>query len=603
MPDIIDLKFKDATPEETVAKIQEILKSLDIEVEENWTDSGIENCWSLSVKLKGGIPASNGKGVTKALARASAYAEFIERLQPAMHYYKFRTKNSKMSIHPFTPDGKYMTVQELEENGEWIDHIIQSHGKAVTKKKILNLCKALSASTDDKILTVPFYSILEDKYVYLPVGFVNQMYTSNGCCAGNTKEEAFVHAISEIFERYCKDKLMVSGTSAPKISDEVIKNFPTVSKILDKLRENGNFDVTILDISYDTGYPVVATRIIDKKKQSYIVNAAADPVLEIAIQRTLTETFQGRNVYDFYFHHNGKILNKITDFPIDTNVRNSHVNSAGIFTADFFCDADQTASKLHLINNSDKTNRELMDFAVACCKKLNKPIYIRNYSYLGFTCYKVIIPGISEALWTQLLDPMPDQLFVDEISKTLRDAVSASKDDLALLLMCHNKIINKIDIGYHFNRLSGVPLDMKYNTVLLRITLAHAAYKLGKIADAINYCAPLLDDETVNCDLKEYLTCLQMYLKLKEQGIAAEKIRIILPKFFPKEPAQKLFNLLDQNKSPYEEELVYCDYSSCNTCKHASICTYSTEIALINKIGNEYKKFTDGQNKENFPTI
>ena len=78
----IDEKFKEKSPEKTVETIRIILKRIGLELEETWNDSGIENCWSLRCNIKGTTePTANGKGITKDFARASAYGEFIERLQ------------------------------------------------------------------------------------------------------------------------------------------------------------------------------------------------------------------------------------------------------------------------------------------------------------------------------------------------------------------------------------------------------------------------------------------------------------------------------------------------------------------------------------------
>ena len=52
----INIRFKDMPPEETVEKIQGILKSLGITLEEKWTDSGIENCCSVHVYVNGVYP-------------------------------------------------------------------------------------------------------------------------------------------------------------------------------------------------------------------------------------------------------------------------------------------------------------------------------------------------------------------------------------------------------------------------------------------------------------------------------------------------------------------------------------------------------------------
>ena len=181
----IDERFKDAKPEDTVKKIKGILDGLGIEVFENWTDSGLENCYSLSLSAKGGIPAANGKGVTREFARASAYGEFIERLQGGLHFYKFQSigRIPEMNLQSFAPDAKYMTVDELIENGEWMDHIINEYKfPNVSRKSIAQLCKAYAGAEDGKILTIPFYSLFEKKQVYIPSDFVDHMYATTGCC-------------------------------------------------------------------------------------------------------------------------------------------------------------------------------------------------------------------------------------------------------------------------------------------------------------------------------------------------------------------------------------------------------------------------------------
>ena len=155
----IDERFKEASPEDTVAKIKGILEKYGIEVYERWTDSGIENCYSLSVFAKGGIPSANGKGVTKEFAKASAYGEFIERLQGGLHFYKLQSiiRNKEVHLQTYAPDAKYMTVDELIENGEWMDYIIEEYKLTnVTRKTIAQHCKAYACADDGKILTLPF---------------------------------------------------------------------------------------------------------------------------------------------------------------------------------------------------------------------------------------------------------------------------------------------------------------------------------------------------------------------------------------------------------------------------------------------------------------
>ena len=603
----IDEKFKDQSPEKTVEKIQQILRSLDIDVEETWNDSGIENCWSLSVGEKNGYSSSNGKGVTKELARASAYAEYIERLQHSLHYYKLQsfTRDPENNLQTFAPDAKYMTAKEVEENGQWMDYLIQSYGGGLTRSKITKSCQifAFAEKPEDKILTLPFYSIFEDKYVYLPAGFVEQVYVTNGCCAGNTREEAIVHAISEIFERSCQLELLLSGNSAPEIPNEVLSQFPTVMKILGKIRENSNYDVRILDISGDIDFPVVATCLIDKRTQDYVVNAGADPVLEIAVQRTLTETFQGRNVVKLSTRHSGQILNKIDDVPRATNAWNLLESSSALYTADFFAEEIVSAKKWDARKNENKSNSELLESVLKLCKDRNMPVHIRNYSYLGFPCYKVVVPGYSEGSWLQLLEPVSIYALGDQAAKVFRDAAAANKAELMLLLMYYKKIGGMYGRVHNFSRLSGIPLVGEARHLLPAITLAYACYKLGRFSEAIAYGSSVANSTVFSTQTREYIACVNRYLKLKGMGITEEKLFKILGRFFREEYVQKLYSHLERGETPYEDYLIRCDYKGCRNCRYADVCTYTSEKALIAKVGAIYSKFTNGQDKENFPSV
>ena len=211
----IDEKFKDEKPQVTVEKIIEKLNSIGITLSEKWNDSKIDNCCSLRVTADGKEPGTNGKGVTREFARASAYGEFIERLQSGLFFYKFQSFENDESVflHSFAPDKKYMTKEELLENSKWMEPIAKRYG--ITKEHIADQCAIYACS--DKILTIPFYSLFEDEYVYFPAAFIEHIYGSNGCCVGNTKEEAWVHALSEILERHSNIEILKSGKPAPVI--------------------------------------------------------------------------------------------------------------------------------------------------------------------------------------------------------------------------------------------------------------------------------------------------------------------------------------------------------------------------------------------------
>lgn len=598
----IDEKFKDSSPEDTVKKIQTILKKLEIEVFESWNDSGIENCHSVNLSTKYSLPSYNGKGITKEFARASAYAEFIERLQSGLFTCKYQSiiRDPEMNFQNYAPDGKYMSVAELIENGEWMNYIVEEYkDPRITKESIAQNALAYACADDGKVLTVPFYSLFEDKYVYLPIAFVNRMYTANGNCAGNTREEAWVHALSEMMERNASRKMVMSGNSYPKISSDILAKFPVVSKILNKLNENGEYDVTVFDCSLGNGFPVIATRVINKRNQTYLVNVAADPILEIAIQRTLTELFQGRAISNLNTVHSCKILGKVTDYPLASNVLNHTHTSDGMYTVDFFANemtCDKKATEFP--DNSKMNNKELLTYMLDLYKKLGKPVYVRNYSFLGFHSYKFVVPGFSETRAVCLNEIIPEYALGDSVREVYKNITQASEVDLAFFLSYNEKISSIYGQYNFFSMNAGVPLVGNDNFKLSCLTRAYAAYKLQNFKQAIAFLKPCIDisDE----ETRQYFSCINMYLKLKTDGVEDEKIHLILYKFFKSKYPDMLYEKLNKSLTPYEDYILKCEINTCCDCKYKGICRYHEFKELIAKVGSEYNNFIDGQNVSDF---
>ena len=525
----IDAKFKDSDPVSTVEKIKKILETIDVSVEERWSESGLDDCHSVHVNKVGSLPGYNGKGVSKEFARASAYAEFIERLQSGIYLkgYQSIRRDPTMEFHRNAPDKRYMTVEELASESEWMDYLIAEYkDMGISRDSLASLCADFACADDGKVLTIPYYSLFEKKYVYIPAAFVDHMYSSNGICAGNTREEAWVHGMSEIMERYASQKMLISGKPAPRISEETLNMFPTVSRILKQVRESGQYDITIFDYSIGNGFPVVSSRIINKKDQNYHINVAADPVLEIAVQRTLTELFQGRSTKNMVSKHNGRILNRITDYPIEGNVTNQLHTSDGLYTADYFADeitCDKTAADL--TDNSNKNNTELMHYMLDLFRQMNKPVYVRNYSFLGFHCYQFVVPGVSETNYLRLNEIVSDHSLADSVREIYKNPAEASNDDLQWMLNYYattGAVYAKRD---NFAYSAGMPMTGTASLILAFVTRAYAAYKLGHYQKAIEYLHQVVRKSMVPEKMRNYFACTSKYLELKLAGISEEKIR------------------------------------------------------------------------------
>ena len=59
--------------------------------------------------------------------------------------------------------------------------------------------------------------------IWFPVNVIGNIYVSNGMSAGNTANEARVQALSEVFERYVKNRIIAEGICLPEVPREVIE--------------------------------------------------------------------------------------------------------------------------------------------------------------------------------------------------------------------------------------------------------------------------------------------------------------------------------------------------------------------------------------------
>ena len=600
----INLRFKDSPPNVTVTRIKNILTKLGIRVTEHWKDSGLENCWSLRLTADGIFPfASNGKGISQELARASAYGEFIERLQCGLMLYKYQSipRDSSLYLQSYAPDGKYVTMQELIDDGAWMDPIISTYKGNLTRKKIAQLCRSYACADRDAIWVVPFYSLFENKYVYLPAAFVEQVYCTNGCCAGNTREEAWLHALSEIMERHSTISMLLSGKAAPKIPESVISNFPIASKILDAVRSNKMLDIDILDFSQGKDYPVIATRLINKATHGYRINVCADPILEIAVDRTLTEVFQGHNVADIGASHVAATYDESEKLPTAHNVFNQLERGIGLFSMDFFVDnISDSQTYVGFTDHSKKTNKELLETILTMYREMNHPVYIRNCSFLGFHSYYIVVPGFSEARGFDLVAPINEYALGDSVYSIFRNVETASNEDLIMLLAYHKKISTIISKQNNFRLLAGLPMDTHYNSMLTNLTLAFAAYRLNKLSDAIHYLSPLLSWDHLDLETREYFKCVSRYLHLCNKQLPQEKIFKLLKKFYSPSIFEELYETIQTYNNPFHAYLLRCNPSDCEQCMYREHCSHGNCRAVFEKIGKYYQAFTDGQDEKYF---
>lgn len=386
--------YKDQNVTDTVNKIKNILNDTGIELEEKITEFPFEDSLmpkSINVSLFGiAFHCSNGKGTSIENTRASAYSEFIERLQ-----------NSQVSKIQFALDsGKfYIAADEILDN--------QSDEEVLKKYYDAEIVDLLKKRTqyDFPSVKVPFYKINDKKVYYLPIKLLWYIAGTNGMAAGNTPEEALVQGLSEVYERYALRKILLENISMPEIPEDVWGKYERI-KGLKNFIEKCGFEVYIKDASLGKNFPVVSTLYVDKKNGDYICSFGAQPSLPVAIERTLTEFAQGGFPFndsdkiefcsdDDYVSRNKIFLNCVTKRTIIKKSQNTE-----LYNQLFEKVPDYDFSLSPWVDEYGQyTNKELLKFLLENPKEVkNKDIYVRDVSYLNFPAYYIYIPTLSESL-------------------------------------------------------------------------------------------------------------------------------------------------------------------------------------------------------------
>jgi ribosomal protein S12 methylthiotransferase accessory factor len=383
---------KDVPLEDSIEKMSGLLLALGFEIEEtNWLNP-VPNVWSVHIRDKNcPMLFTNGKGATKEAARASALGEYFERLSCNYFFADFYL-GKKVAAGDFVhyPNERWFPVASDEIPKGLLDEATLSHYNMDDELTASMLIDTNSGNRERGICALPFIKQKTNEEIWFPVNIVGNLYASNGMAAGNTLNEARVHAISEIFERHIKNTIISSGISLPKIPDEVINRYPKVTEAIAALREHG-FIVYILDASLGGKFPLVNVTLMNPEDGGCFASFGAHPKFEVALEKAVTELLQGR------------ALNQLDHFPEPSfdlqlvaephNLEKHFIDSSGLVSWELFSsDTDYEFSEW----NIEGSARAEFEHLCHLIHKVDMDIYITDYEHLGVYCCRVIVPGMSE---------------------------------------------------------------------------------------------------------------------------------------------------------------------------------------------------------------
>jgi len=401
--------YKERSAEETIDKIRGILETHGLSPEEISTANPFHEVYSVILALppgKGGF-RTNGKGRNKEYCLASAYAEFVERLQNGAYASFSRTMQSQLYKEFgffYDPREKFLTLQEFRELPDVVsDDLIRYTGLA-KEEFIKAYFERLEFHKAPGLVAVPFHCSGSQKEVYLPLNLLLMTAGTNGMAAGNTYEEALYQAFCELMERWAAAQVFYHRLTPPTVPGEYLQQFAAECQIIDSIEKGGKYRVIVKDFSAGRGLPAVGVIIHDVQQGSYKLNVGCDTSFQVALSRSLTEVFQGiKNevVLD-------KLLLKIPqeDPHYFTNDDEASLDlryevfsqftqdGSGVFPPSLFGTNPSYRFDASAFTSRGSYREEVASI-IEFFHSLGSTVYVRDVSYLGFPSVYAYIPEIS----------------------------------------------------------------------------------------------------------------------------------------------------------------------------------------------------------------
>ncbi|WP_019556211.1 30S ribosomal protein S12 methylthiotransferase accessory factor YcaO [Thiomicrorhabdus arctica] len=389
MSELTYIKGKDACLEASITNMQTILQAAGFDiVEASWLNP-VANVYSLHIH-DARCPGlfTNGKGTSRKATLASALGEYLERLATNYFFsdYWLETEvDQAKNTWLYYPDEKQFSEVDIRDS---LSPELWSFYDANDELEFVDL---LSFNDSQNVArSVRMKNVHTEENVYFPMNLFSNLYASNGLSAGNTATEAQVQGLSEIFERWVKNKIMRENICLPEVPNSVVQSYPEIVKMIEGLKQEG-IAVSIRDGSLGGEFPVISVILFEQSSGHCFASFGAHPMFEVALERTLTESLQGRQLG----HLDGFQTPVFDEFIVaeDENIENHFIDSSGLIHAHFVSDnADFDFVHWDFSGSTDAQWSQLCDKVQA----QGCSVYVANYNHYGFEACRIVVPGMSE---------------------------------------------------------------------------------------------------------------------------------------------------------------------------------------------------------------
>jgi len=371
---------KAAPPLDTVRRVRELLANLDVFTVETFHPPAARGAaYSCRLEL-GDAPflgagfSVNGKGMSPRWALASAYGELMERLGCG-------------ELLPRTcsaADAQCIPV------GEFARGCPEAFLCAMGATSRAEMADFLRDAFGGFLRCAPFEEVGSGEKVLLPEEMIRDLCGTTGLCAGNTRDEAMLQGLMEIFERYATRKLYQFRLTPPEVPTALFEG----TEVLKRLRALG-LGFSIRDCSLGKNFPVIGLQLtLPDGRRAMRLGAAASPVT--ALERCLTEVYQGTPEAAERRFHPPDALGEEDERRIYSEYLKTISTSSGAWPDCAFDGAPSYPFEGFGRTGFDGDARALEHF-IGVASRWGGRLYARDCSHLGFPALRLYMPGASEA--------------------------------------------------------------------------------------------------------------------------------------------------------------------------------------------------------------
>lgn len=587
--------YKASNPFTTVNKIRKILEELDIFTTEEFFKHNerffVYRIFINNPDLNSYLIGTNGKGMSPKYALASAYGEFMERIQTGMllainkefivDKFSYKSNLHKNAIEFFDKQNLttdfYIAPDEISYDIEAaFDQLPELYKSLLGFERDKAISYLKKSYHGDKIELVPFYDVRNRQIINLPYKLLLKYTGSNGMAAGNTKKESLLQGICEIFERYVLKSIFEGNITPPTIPLELFEG-TEIYKSIKIIEKENNFHVILKDCSLGKGFPVHGVLIADKKTNKFTFHLGADPSPITAIERCLTEIFQSKNYMNKF--QNNEFFNPDYETPdLSREFYKSRRNSTGIWPKSIL--DDNFSYEFEGFSHPDSiSDDDDFEYIVNLILKMGYNLYFREISFLGIPAFYVYIPGLSER--ETLVERQNSQYFFSA-QKTLLMLDRAKDEELEIL----QKEIQTYagNVGDFFLYKNDNIFRMNRNLLLCTICL-----KRKDLETALLYLDKII--EKIPDDLRpanKYYFCSRDYLFYKTKGISDPDIQAKLSNYYND---SLISEVIEDLKNP-DSAFRYIDSPECFDCSSCGLrkkCRYIELLRIQKKLDEKYR--------------